>query len=134
MTTEASAPPSSPATAVDIPTVVAGLRKTFAPGRTRDVAWRRQQLEACERMVVDNEAAIADALAQDLGRKPFEAWLADIASTAGEAARRGQERRQVDEAQAPAVWSSRSCPAAAGSSTSRSARCWSSVRGTFRSR
>ena len=28
---------------------------------------------------------IADALAQDLGRKPFEAWLADIASTAGEA-------------------------------------------------
>jgi aldehyde dehydrogenase (NAD+) len=85
MTTEASAPPSSPATAVDIPTVVAGLRTTFASGRTRDVAWRRQQLEACERMVVDNEAAIADALAQDLGRKPFESWLVDVAIVAGEA-------------------------------------------------
>ena len=35
--------------------------------------------------MVENEAAIADALEQDLGRKPFEAWLADVASTAGEA-------------------------------------------------
>ena len=35
--------------------------------------------------MVDNEAAIAAALEEDLGRKPFEAWLADIASTAGEA-------------------------------------------------
>ena len=35
--------------------------------------------------MVDNEPAIAEALATDLGRKPFEAWLADIASTAGEA-------------------------------------------------
>jgi aldehyde dehydrogenase (NAD+) len=36
-------------------------------------------------MMVENEAAVAAALEQDLGRKPFEAWLADIASTAGEA-------------------------------------------------
>jgi aldehyde dehydrogenase (NAD+) len=86
MTTEVPAPPSSEATTADIPAVVAGLRKTFATGRTRDVAWRKQQLQALEKMVVDNEPAIADALEQDLGRKPFEAWLADIASTAGEAA------------------------------------------------
>jgi aldehyde dehydrogenase (NAD+) len=85
MTTDASAPPSSTALAVDIPAVVAGLRNTFATGRTRDIAWRKQQLQALEKLVVDNEPAIADALAQDLGRKPFEAWLADIASTAGEA-------------------------------------------------
>jgi aldehyde dehydrogenase (NAD+) len=61
------------------------LRKTFATGRTRSVEWRKQQLQALEKLVVDNEPAIADALAQDLGRKPFEAWLADIAPTAGEA-------------------------------------------------
>ncbi|MDT5363910.1 MAG: aldehyde dehydrogenase [Mycobacterium sp.] len=85
MTTEASAPPSSAALAVDIPAVVAGLRKTFATGRTRDVAWRKQQLQALEKLVVENEPAIADALEKDLGRKPFEAWLADIASTASEA-------------------------------------------------
>ncbi len=35
--------------------------------------------------MVENESAIADALAKDLGRKPFEAWLADVASTASEA-------------------------------------------------
>ena len=35
--------------------------------------------------MVDNEPAIAAALEADLGRKPFEAWLADVASVAGEA-------------------------------------------------
>jgi aldehyde dehydrogenase (NAD+) len=69
----------------DIPTVVANLRKTYASGRTRSVEWRRSQLHALEKLMTENEPAIADALAQDLGRKPFEAWLADIASTAGEA-------------------------------------------------
>ena len=89
MTTQsADAPaPATPVstTKVDIPTIVARVRKTFATGRTRDVEWRKQQLRALERLVVDNEAAIADALHQDLGRNPFEAWLADIASTASEA-------------------------------------------------
>ena len=75
----------APAQPVDIPAVVAGLRKTFATGRTRPVEWRRTQLRALERMIADNEALIAEALATDLGRKPFEAWLADIASTIAEA-------------------------------------------------
>ena len=35
--------------------------------------------------MAENEPAIAEALATDLGRKPFEAWLADIVSTADEA-------------------------------------------------
>ncbi|MCW2515750.1 MAG: aldehyde dehydrogenase [Mycobacterium sp.] len=86
MTAEATAPPTSATSAADIPATVARLRKTFATGRTRDVAWRKRQLEALEKLVKDNEPAIAAALEQDLGRKPFEAWLADIASTAGEAA------------------------------------------------
>ena len=53
--------------------------------------------------MADNEAAIADALAQDLGRKPFEAWLADIASTAGEAR---------DAAKNVGKWTKRQAPAA----------------------
>ena len=84
--TDVTASTSSAATTSDIPGVVARVRKTFATGRTRDIEWRKQQLRALERLVTENEPAIADALAQDLGRKPFEAWLADIASTAGEAA------------------------------------------------
>ncbi len=35
--------------------------------------------------MAENEPAIADALAKDLDRSPFEAWLADVATTAGEA-------------------------------------------------
>lgn len=82
MTTEFVAP-AQPAT--DIPGVVRKLRDTFKTGRTRDMAWRKQQLRAMERLVSENEDAIAEALHQDLGRNRFEAWLADIASTAGEA-------------------------------------------------
>lgn len=86
MTAEATAPPTPAVNGADIPTIVARLRKTFATGRTRDVAWRKRQLEGLHRLIIDNEPAIAAALELDLGRKPFEAWLADIASPAGEAA------------------------------------------------
>lgn len=86
MTAEATAPPTPAVHAADIPTIVARLRETFATGRTRDVAWRKRQLEGLHRLIIDNEPGIAAALEQDLGRKPFEAWLADIASPAGEAA------------------------------------------------
>ncbi len=88
MTTESVAPASSAAATpqhVDIPAVVAGVRKTFASGRTRDIEWRKQQLRALEKLVTENESAIAAALEEDLGRKPFEAWLADIASVSAEA-------------------------------------------------
>ena len=87
MTTESVAPEAVEArrTSPDIPGIVRRLRETFATGRTRSMEWRKQQLQALEKMMVENEPAIAAALEQDLGRKPFEAWLADIASTAGEA-------------------------------------------------
>ncbi|MBV8965631.1 MAG: aldehyde dehydrogenase family protein [Mycobacteriaceae bacterium] len=64
---------------------VARLRRTFASGRTRNVDWRRDQLLKLEKMMVEKEAEIAAALAEDLDRTPFEAWLADSASTAAEA-------------------------------------------------
>ena len=85
MTTESVAPEAVKAETTDIPATVRRLRETFKSGRTRSVEWRKQQLLAMEKMMVDNETAVAAALEQDLGRKPFEAWLADIASTAGEA-------------------------------------------------
>jgi aldehyde dehydrogenase (NAD+) len=87
MTTEvtANATVGAPATPSDIPKIVAGLRQTFATGKTRSVEWRRAQLRALEKMIAENEPSIADALAKDLDRSPFEAWLADVAATAGEA-------------------------------------------------
>src|SRR5436309_5502179 len=85
MTTESVAPETVHTPPVDIPGTVRRLRETFKTGRTRSLDWRKQQLHALERLMLENEPAIAVALEEDLGRKPFEAWLADIASTAGEA-------------------------------------------------
>ena len=86
MTTESVAPVEVSSTTTDIPATVRRLRQTFATGRTRSVEWRKGQLRALERLMTENETAIADALDKDLGRSPFEAWLADVASPAGEAA------------------------------------------------
>jgi len=69
----------------DVAKTVARLRQTFATGKTRSVQWRQTQLRALEKMMVENEPAIAAALEEDLDRSPFEAWLADAAATAGEA-------------------------------------------------
>ena len=102
MTTESAAPPTA-TTTPDIPNTVRRLRETFASGRTRSVEWRKQQLQALESMMVDNEGAIMEALEKDLGRSPFEAWLADIASTAGEA---------KDAAKNVKKWMRRKLPAA----------------------
>jgi aldehyde dehydrogenase (NAD+) len=74
-----------PSIATGVADVVARLRDTFATGRTRDVQWRRTQLQRLEQMMNENETQIATALAADLDRKPFEAWLADSAGTAAEA-------------------------------------------------
>ncbi|GAA4532568.1 aldehyde dehydrogenase family protein [Mycobacterium paraffinicum] len=91
MTTESVTPTTSAANGAtapqpaNIPATVARLRKTFAGGRTRDVEWRKRQLLQLAKLMEENEAAIADALAADLDRSPFEAFIADIATTAGEA-------------------------------------------------
>lgn len=85
MTTESVAPETTATTTPDIPGTVRRLRETFASGRTRSVEWRKQQLNALVRLMSENEGAIMEALDKDLGRSPFEAYLADIASTIGEA-------------------------------------------------
>ena len=76
----AVAPTESPAD------VVARLRATFATGRTRDLRWRRRQLRAIEKLLSEQEPAIAEAMAADLGRTPHDTWLGDIAPTRAEAA------------------------------------------------
>ncbi len=84
-TTETTETTANGAPASDIPKIVGRLRQTFASGKTRSVQWRQAQLHALEKMMVENEPAIAEALAKDLDRSPFEAWLADSAGTANEA-------------------------------------------------
>ncbi len=65
--------------------LIARLRATFATGRTRSYAWRKAQLEGILRFLDERESDIAEALAADLGRSPFEAWFGDVAPPKGEA-------------------------------------------------
>jgi len=75
-----------PGPASEVASVVQTLRAGFESGLTRDLIWRRSQLAALERMMIENEAGIAEALAADLG-KPFgEACTAEIDFVRKEAA------------------------------------------------
>ena len=62
----------------EIPKHVAELRATFRSGKTKALPWRRQQLKRLKAMLVQNEAALADALKTDLGKSTFESWAAEI--------------------------------------------------------
>ena len=59
MTTEATevsanATVGASATHSEIPKIVAGLRQTFATGKTRSVEWRRAQLRALVYQAIDD--------------------------------------------------------------------------------
>jgi aldehyde dehydrogenase (NAD+) len=63
---------------MDPAAVVSRLRATFDSGRTRPLAWRKKQLKNLERMILEREDEILDALHLDVGKPRLEAWLAEI--------------------------------------------------------
>ena len=66
-----------------IRSVIEAQRAAFAREPRRSLANRRRDLEAIERLVLDNEAAIADAIDADFGgRSRQETRLLEIAVTA----------------------------------------------------
>jgi aldehyde dehydrogenase (NAD+) len=69
----------------DVADLVARMRSSYRTGRTRSIRWRQEQLDALVRMLSEQEKAICDALADDLGRSAGESWLTDIAGTVMEA-------------------------------------------------
>jgi aldehyde dehydrogenase (NAD+) len=58
--------------------LIAELRQTFESGRTRSMAWRRDQLKGLVAILTDHEEALVAALKEDLGRPVMEAFGADI--------------------------------------------------------
>jgi aldehyde dehydrogenase (NAD+) len=68
-----------------IPALVDGLRTTFESGRTRPLAWRRQQLERLRALARENGDALVEALRLDLGKPALEAYAADIGQVTVEA-------------------------------------------------
>ena len=63
---------------------VARLRKTFATGRTRDIAWRRAQLQALRRLCLEGEPQLVAALQADFSKPPFDTKIAETRAVARE--------------------------------------------------
>jgi aldehyde dehydrogenase (NAD+) len=74
--------------------VVARVRAAYRTGRTRPLEWRAEQLRGIERLVVDHEEELLEAMATDFGKPRLEAWLADLAPVAAEAAHSRRHLRQ----------------------------------------
>ena len=70
--------------AVDAAALVGGLRDTFDSQLTRPLAWRRAQLLALRRLLVERETELADALQQDLGKHPTESHTTELGFTHNE--------------------------------------------------
>jgi aldehyde dehydrogenase (NAD+) len=70
----------------DITATFDRLRATFRSGVTRPLSWRTAQLEGIERMVVDHEPELLQAMADDFGKPRFEAWMTDLMPVEAEAA------------------------------------------------
>jgi aldehyde dehydrogenase (NAD+) len=81
-------PASLPHSDVDaIPTTVERLRAAFEAGRTRPLAWRREQLERLLALCDDHGDELVEALQADLRKPELEAWAADVGSVRSEAKR-----------------------------------------------
>lgn len=70
----------------DVARTLDRLRATFDSGRTAELAWRKKQLRGVIDLVRQNEAMLTEALAADLGKPPFDAWLAELNMVKDEAA------------------------------------------------
>lgn len=58
--------------------IVLRQRKFFRTGATLDVAWRKEQLRKLKQAVIANQEALQQALYEDLGKSPTEAYICDI--------------------------------------------------------
>ncbi len=61
------------------------LDASFATGRTIDRKWREEQLGALSRMLRAREEEFLHTLKSDLSKPAFEAWTAELGSSAGDA-------------------------------------------------
>jgi len=57
--------------------LLAGHRAFFAANRTKDLSFRREQLEKLRLMIVTNETVLFDALKQDLGKHALESYAGE---------------------------------------------------------
>jgi aldehyde dehydrogenase (NAD+) len=69
----------------DIAPKINSLKKTFALGNTKAVAWRIEQLKQIKKMVLEQQDNIFEAMRKDLGRCDMESWTAELGGVISEA-------------------------------------------------
>jgi aldehyde dehydrogenase (NAD+) len=62
------------------------LTATFNSGKTKELAWRRSQLQAIERMMQERENEFLAALQADLGKPAQESFTTELSYVSGDAA------------------------------------------------
>jgi len=65
---------------------VQDVREAFANGLTKPLEWRLGQLDALDLLLKQNEDAVAQALREDLGKHPAEAYLTEVSTVRNEIA------------------------------------------------
>ena len=76
--------PPAPVYETSAAAIVQRLRAGFDAGHSRPIEWRREQLVRLRRLLVENQAALLDALRADLGKPEREALLTDLGPVLGE--------------------------------------------------
>jgi aldehyde dehydrogenase (NAD+) len=62
----------------DIKSILAGQKKFFDSGKSRDVGFRAAQLDALYTVIRDNQKEILNALHQDLSKSDYEGYLTEV--------------------------------------------------------
>jgi len=70
----------------DFSALFSNLTATFNSGKTRDLAWRRQQLKAVTKMMSERESDLFGALQSDLGKCAMESFTTETSYVSGDAA------------------------------------------------
>jgi aldehyde dehydrogenase (NAD+) len=71
---------------VDYTRLFNGLAAEFLSGKTQDLAWRRSQLKAVQRMMRDRESDLFAALKSDLGKSAQESFMTETSYVSADAA------------------------------------------------
>ena len=74
-----------------IPRTLERLRASFEAGRTRPLAWRREQLGRVAALARENRERIVGALQRDFGKPVIEALLTDVSIVAADAELAGKQ-------------------------------------------
>ena len=67
-----------PYTQESVHEIVLKQREFFRTGATLDVKWRMEQLKKLKQAVIENQTMLEEALYEDLGKSPTEAYLCDL--------------------------------------------------------